>query len=94
MIFKFQDVREDGSLSWEYFDNITSASAYYDESIGRNCVALYFGNDCEDGMIIPVNKQAYLMNDNGKTIDKFYGNAEIQSMLADSKIDLEKSPKS
>ena len=53
---------------WNYFDNIESASNYYDETIGMPVVRCKF----RDGNIvaIAIPNVAYLMSDTGKTIDK------------------------
>lgn len=79
MILKTLDYRpskhNSGALEeWNYFDNITSASHYYNEVSNETCVRCNFGNG--DYVIIDVPCVAYLMSDSGKTIDKIYGVAK------------------
>ena len=55
--------------SWTYFDNITTARVAYDEEIGETVVSCTFkGNDCVT--TFAVKHLAYLMSDDGKTIDR------------------------
>ena len=54
---------------WNYYDNIESASAYYDENIEEAVVSVRFKNDDAD-IIITITEVAYLCNDEGKTIEK------------------------
>ena len=84
MVFKFSSVMEDGTPCWEYFDNVRSANSFYSEEMKRNCVTLFFADDSENGMVIPIEYEGYLMNNNGKTIEKFYGNKKLKEMLKDS----------
>ena len=55
---------------WNYFDNIVSASNYFDEGSDMAVVRCNF----RDGNIvtIAITQEAYLMSDNGKTIEKIY----------------------
>ena len=55
--------------SWTYFDNITTARVAYDEEIGETVVSCTFkGND--GVTTFAVKHLAYLMSDDGKTIDR------------------------
>lgn len=55
--------------SWTYFDNITTARVAYDEEIGETVVSCTFKG--ETGVTtFAVNHLAYLMSDDGKTIDR------------------------
>ena len=55
--------------SWTYFDNIETARVTYDEDIEENVVSCTFKGDT--GMTtFAVKHQAYLMSDDGKTIDR------------------------
>ena len=55
--------------SWTYFDNITTARVSYDEEIGETVVSCTFkGND--GVTTFAVKHLAYLMSDDGKTIDR------------------------
>lgn len=53
---------------WNYFDNIESASSYYDEEIKMTVVRCRF----RDGNVVAfsIPNVAYIMSDTGKTIDK------------------------
>ena len=73
MILKTLDYIEQKECSgayeqWNYFDNITNASTYFDEGCKMTVVRCTF----RDGNVITfsIPNVAYLMSDNGKTIDK------------------------
>lgn len=73
MILKNLDYRQGKEQSdvyeeWNYFDNIESASNYFDEEIKMTVVRCRF----RDGNLvtIAVPNVAYLMSDTGKTIEK------------------------
>lgn len=73
MILKTLDYRQGKEQNnvydeWNYFDNIMSASSYYDESIGLPVVRCTFRDD--NIVTIAIPNVAYLMSDTGKTIDK------------------------
>lgn len=76
MILKNLDYRQgkhDNGVyeEWNYFDNIVSASNYFDEDTKETVVRCQF----HDGNCITITVPcvAYLMSDNGKTIEKIYG---------------------
>lgn len=76
MILKTLDYRQhqnDAGVyeEWNYFDNIVSASNYFDEETKMTVVRCKFldGNF----VTIAIPNVAYLMSDSGKTIDKIYG---------------------
>ena len=54
--------------SWTHFDNITSARVTYDEDIKQTVVSCSFKNN--DMVTFTVKHLAYLMSDDGKTIDR------------------------
>ena len=54
---------------WNYYDNIESASAYYDENIEEAVVSVRF-NDTDADVVIAITEVAYLCNYEGKTIEK------------------------
>jgi hypothetical protein len=54
--------------SWTYFDNITSARVTCDEDIEQTVVSCSFKNN--DMVTFTVKHLAYLMSDDGKTIDR------------------------
>lgn len=62
---------------WNYFDNIASASNYYDEDTKMTVVRCKFQNG--NFVTIAVPCVAYLMSDSGKTIEKIYG-AEVEEL--------------
>ena len=73
MILKTLDYRKhkhDNGVyeEWNYFDNIVSASNYFDEEVKMTVVRCKF----LDGNFVTISipNVAYLMSDSGKTIDK------------------------
>jgi hypothetical protein len=73
MILKVLDYRQGKEQNhvfeeWNYFDNIVSASSYYDEDDKLPVVRCRFRDDSIVTIHIP--NVAYLMSDTGKTIDK------------------------
>lgn len=54
--------------SWTYFDNITSARVTYNEDTKNTVVSCSFKNN--DVVTFSVKYLAYLMSDDGKTIDR------------------------
>jgi hypothetical protein len=73
MILKMLDYEKskNGSYekeSWTYFDKITSARTYYDEEINETVVCCSFTDN--DMVTFAVPYVAYLMSDDGKTIDR------------------------
>jgi hypothetical protein len=76
MILKIKDYKktkkEDGVLCdvWNYFDNITSASNFYDEDCRDTVVRCTFRDGNTVSFSIPY--EAYLMSDSGKTIERIY----------------------
>jgi len=53
---------------WNYIDGITGASIYYDEAHKATTAALEFAD--RPPMGIALHYEAYLLNENGKTIEK------------------------
>ena len=75
MILKTLDFRKGKEANvlydeWNYFDNIVSASNYFDEGTGMTVVRCSF----RDGntVTIAIPHEAYLMSDTGKTIERIY----------------------
>ena len=73
MILKTLDYRKDENCAevyeeWNYFDNIKSASTYFDNEIKLPvvCCSFHGGNR----VTIAIPNVAYLMSDAGKTIEK------------------------
>lgn len=82
MILKTLDYRKSKHDSgayeeWNYFDNIVSASNYFDEETKMTVVRCKF----HDGnfVTIAIPNVAYLMSDSGKTIDKIYA-ADVEEL--------------
>lgn len=57
------------SDTWNYYDNIESASVYFDEGCGETVVALKF-KDTPAFITLATTDEAYLCNDDGKTIER------------------------
>ena len=57
------------SDTWNYYDNIESASVYFDEGCGETVVALKF-KDTPGFITLAITDVAYLCNDEGKTIER------------------------
>lgn len=73
MILKTLDYRQGKEQShvyeeWNYFDNIVSASSYFDEDTKMTVVRCVFRDESVITFSIP--NVAYLMSDTGKTIEK------------------------
>lgn len=73
MILKVLDYRQGKEQShvfeeWNYFDNIVSASCYFDEEVKMTVVRCLFRDD--NVITISIPNVAYLMSDVGKTIEK------------------------
>lgn len=78
MIFKYLISMPDGRAHWDYYDGVKSASSEYDLKLGRMCVRVCFDRSGNEDILFPVNEEAYLMNDNGKTIERFFGPALLE----------------
>lgn len=75
MILKTLDLRKGKEANvlydeWNYFDNIVSASNYFDEGCGMTVVRCSFRDG--NNVTIAIPHEAYLMSDNGKTIERIY----------------------
>ena len=55
---------------WSFFDNITSASTYYDEGTEMTVVRCTFRDS--NTVTIGIPHEAYLMSDAGKTIERIF----------------------
>lgn len=64
MIYKCKMGYGDG---WAYYDGIRSTRVFTEEHDGEKCVMIDL-NDSPHGGIHAVHTEAYLMNDNGKTM--------------------------
>lgn len=52
---------------WNYVDNISDCSVFYDQDEGCTMFE-YYVNGCR--VLLALHDEAYLINNNGKTIDK------------------------
>ncbi len=82
MILKTLDYRQGKEQNnvyeeWNYFDNIVSASAYFDEDIKMTVVRCKFRDGSDVTLSIP--NVAYLMSDTGKTIEKMVA-ADVEEL--------------
>ena len=67
MVLKYLTKNEKtGRAEWNYLDNIEYAQTYLDDN-DRRIVKFRIGKG--DLTCIPIEECAYLLNDNGKTID-------------------------
>lgn len=73
MILKItQSVKDKGNVyrdEAEYYDNISYARCYCSED---PCVEVKFCDGKTVNFLISDNRSAYLMNDNGKTVERLY----------------------
>lgn len=69
MILKTLTHDRSSSDCWNYYDNIESASVFFDEGSQMSCIAVRFkGEDSE--VVLGLTDTAYLCNDKGQTIEK------------------------
>lgn len=69
MILKTLTHDRGNSDCWNYYDNIKSASVFFDEGSQMSCVAVRFkGTDAD--VVLGLTDVAYLCNDKGQTIEK------------------------
>ena len=54
---------------WNFYDNIESASVYHDAAVPGNLVAVRF-KGADSDVVILITGEAYLCNDNGRTIER------------------------
>lgn len=69
MILKTLTHDRGNSDCWNYYDNIESASVFYDEGSQMSCIAVRFKGSDSD-VILGITDTAYLCNDKGQTIEK------------------------
>ncbi len=72
MILKYRRTRVDGNVHydvWNYIDGITDCSVYFNNNPDINTTCIEFGEGPKH-MILALYDEAYLINDNGKTIEK------------------------
>lgn len=59
---------EYGQEQWHYIDEIAEASTYYDKGMSSVCVRITDSNKMET--VIALHDEAYLLNNEGKIIEK------------------------
>ena len=69
MILKTLTHDHDSSDVWNWYDNIDSASAYFDEESQMAVVSVHF-KDTDANIVVAITDVAFLCNDNGQTIEK------------------------
>lgn len=69
---------------WNWYDNIESASAYYNEESDVTCVELKF-KGLTELITLAISGPAYLCNDDGQTIEKLYPAQHFQKRAPDKK---------
>ena len=69
MILKTLTHDHGSSDVWNYYDNIDSASVYFDEGCGENVISVCF-KGVPASIVMTINDAAYLCNDEGKTIER------------------------
>lgn len=72
--------RENGKPdTWTYIDNIAYASVYFNKESKSNYVS-YCLKGAIGEILVEVSDHAYLMNDNGKTIESVQGKKYFEEM--------------
>lgn len=69
MILKTLTHDHGSSDVWNYYDNITGASVYYDEGCNEMVVSMSSDN-YEGCIVLAITDVAYLLNDKGQTIER------------------------
>lgn len=69
MILKTLTHDRGSSDCWNYYDNIESASVFFDEGSKMSCVAVRF-KGADNDVVLGLTDVAYLCNDRGQTIEK------------------------
>lgn len=87
MIYKHRKLYSDGRSEWIYFDRVAAVIVGYNAEAKRNVVTLNHMPYSEGAQLDPVSLfvdgVSYLLNDDGKTIDRIYPIAESDP-LSDS----------
>lgn len=69
MILKTLTHDRGSSDCWNYYDNIESASVFFNEGAKLSCIAVRF-KGADSDVMIGLSDIAYLCNDRGQTIEK------------------------
>lgn len=69
MILKTLTHDRGSSDCWNFYDNIETASVYYDEASKMSCIAVTVKH-CTDEIVLCITDEAYLCNDAGQTIER------------------------
>jgi hypothetical protein len=68
---KSEGGKEPGNQGWIWYDNVLTASCNFDPNLGCKVMTIVTKNQV-DKTAIPLWEVAYLLNDEGKTIEAFY----------------------
>lgn len=73
MILKFRTTVDKGTPhehdQWNYMDGFSSASTFFDKE--EKCVCIQIDDYAQEGsFVMPLYQEAYLLNDNGVTIER------------------------
>lgn len=71
MILKTLTHDHGGSDCWNWYDNIESASAYFNFESDMACIEIKF-RDSDSTITVGLTEPAYLCNDQGQTIEKLF----------------------
>ena len=67
MIFKQRICDKEGKRDgWQYIDGISECWTFYDKEHGCMCIDITKDKEC----ILAIHSEAYLLNDDGKTIER------------------------
>lgn len=72
MILKYKTTKRDDKENcfydqWNYVDGIVNCSVYFNKDIDCTCIDISRG---QEYMSLALHDEAYLINENGKTIEK------------------------
>ena len=70
MILKYRTTRLEDHVHydvWNFIDNVKACSLYFDPDAKCTCIEIGEGLN---HMVLALHDEAYLINDNGKTIEK------------------------
>lgn len=70
MILKYKTTRYEDHVHhdvWNFIDNVKACSLYFDPDAKCTCIEIGEGLN---HMVLALHDEAYLINDNGKTIEK------------------------
>ena len=69
MILKYKTTLSGNRDQWNYIDGISECSVYFNSDPTVNCTCIAFGAS-HNHMVLALHDEAYLINDNGKTVER------------------------